>query len=182
MTTLIVGLGNPGPEYAQTRHNFGSLTLDWLREHWDAPPFHSDSKLFSAVSSVVLDGRKVILAKPLTFMNESGQAVQALLRYFKLNLDSLIVIHDDLDLAPGTLRITHSSRAAGHNGVQDIITTLGSQDFHRIRLGIGRPIETQGVCLPAHDYVLGRFSATELTGFEPLFTAVEKSLRTHWTA
>ncbi len=177
MTTLIVGLGNPGPEYTSTRHNIGFLALDRLREAFDAPAFRPEAKFFADLSSAIVNGNKVILAKPMTYMNESGRAVQTILDYYKLTPASLIVIHDDLDIAPGSLRTTDSSRAAGHNGVQDTIDCLGTQDFFRIRLGIGRPVEVEGVCMPSHDYVLGRFSAEESAGHTALFDAVTKTVQ-----
>ncbi len=163
MTTLIVGLGNPGPGYFHTRHNLGFLILDSLQEYFGAPKFQPDQKFLADTTDTLLNGEKVILAKPMTFMNQSGRSVRALLDYYKLTPASLIVIHDDLDIAPGTLRTTDSSRAAGHNGVQNIIDTLGTQDFFRIRIGIGRPVKGEGVCIPSRDYVLGRFSTEELT-------------------
>jgi PTH1 family peptidyl-tRNA hydrolase len=177
MTALIVGLGNPGPEYVSTRHNIGFLALDRLREVFGAPEFRPESKFSAELSSAAIDGQKVILAKPTTYMNESGRAVRAVLDYYKLDSSSLIVIHDDLDLATGTLRTTDSSRAAGHNGVQDVIDTLGTQDFFRIRIGIGRPAEVEGVCMPSHDYVLGRFSAEESAGHAALFDGVVEAVR-----
>jgi PTH1 family peptidyl-tRNA hydrolase len=178
MTTLIVGLGNPGPEYALTRHNIGFLALDRLREEFGAAEFRPEAKFSAELSSAVLGGDKIILAKPTTFMNESGRAVRAILDYYKLDTKSLVVIHDDLDIAPGTLRATDSSRAAGHNGVQDVIDALDTQDFFRIRLGIGRPVEVEGVCMPSHDYVLGRFSDAESAGHPALFDAVIAAVRT----
>lgn len=178
MTTLIIGLGNPGPDYARTRHNIGFLALDRIREELAAPEFRPDTKFSAEISSAIVGEEKVILAKPLTFMNESGRAVRALLDYYKLEPSALTVIHDDLDLAPGTLKTTDSSRSAGHNGVQDIIDVLGTQDFTRVRLGIGRPAEVEGVCMPSHDYVLGRFSETETAGLTALLDATVKTIRT----
>lgn len=207
MTTLIVGLGNPGPEYVSTRHNIGFLALDHLRAVFGAPEFRPAAKFSAELSSAVIDGHKVILAKPTTYMNESGRAVRAILDYYKLDVGALIVIHDDLDIAPGTSRTTDSSRAAGHNGVQDIIDVLGTQDFFRIRLGIGRPtrnaseakrtdagrpVEGEGVCppetlhgqsasvragMPSHDYVLGRFSSEESAGHAKLLDEVTGVIR-----
>ncbi|MFZ1654864.1 MAG: aminoacyl-tRNA hydrolase [Candidatus Moraniibacteriota bacterium] len=192
MTTLIIGLGNPGPKYDRTRHNIGFLALDSLRRSFDMPPFRPEAKFSAEISSGLFDGEKVILAKPTTFMNESGRAVRAILEYYKLDPHSLIVIHDDLDLAPGVLRTTESSRSAGHNGVQDIIDVLGTQDFCRLRLGIGRPAEVVRICppetlrepgvsvragIPSHDYVLGHLSDEEYTKLEALFTEMEKVLR-----
>ncbi|TXH07357.1 MAG: aminoacyl-tRNA hydrolase [Candidatus Moraniibacteriota bacterium] len=177
MTTLIVGLGNPGPEYALTRHNIGFLALDRLREEFGAPEFRPEAKFFADLSSTIVNGNKVILAKPTTYMNESGRAVRAILDYYKLDPKSLAVIHDDLDIAPGTLRATDSSRAAGHNGVQDIIDVLGTQDFFRLRLGIGRPVDVEGACMSSHDYVLGRFSEAESNGQAALFDALVAAVR-----
>lgn len=177
MTILIVGLGNPGQKYADTRHNAGFLALDHLRVTFGASEFQPDQKFSADVTSTLVDGIKVMLAKPTTFMNESGRAVRAMLDYYKLDPSSLVVIHDDLDLAPGTLRTTNSSRAAGHNGVQSIIDTLGTQDFFRVRIGIGRPAEVEGACIPSHDYVLGNFSDSEKKVFEPLLDEVVKTVR-----
>lgn len=177
MLTLIVGLGNPGSEYTHTRHNIGFLALDHMRETFSAPEFHPELKFSAELSSVVIHGHRVILAKPMTSMNESGRAVRAILDYYKLDMGALTVIHDDLDLTPGTLRTTDSSRAAGHNGVQDIIDCLGTQDFFRIRLGIGRPAEVEGVCRRSHDYVLSHFSAAESAGHPALFDAVTEAIR-----
>jgi PTH1 family peptidyl-tRNA hydrolase len=96
-------------------------------------------------------------------MNESGRAVRTILDFYKAGPDVLTVIHDDLDIAPGTIKATASSRAAGHNGVADIIDMLGTQDFKRLRIGIGRPAEVLGACEPSHDYVLGKFTSEEQT-------------------
>lgn len=177
MTTLIVGLGNPGPEYSLTRHNIGFLALDRLRDAFGAPEFRPEPKFSAELASVVVDGHKIILAKPTTYMNESGRAVRVILDYYKLDMSALIIIHDDLDIAPGTLRTTDSSRAAGHNGVQDLIDALGTQGFFRVRLGIGRPVEIQGICIPLHDYVLGRFTADESARHPALFDEVVSTVR-----
>lgn len=174
---LIIGLGNPGAEYARTRHNAGFLALDFLAATFAAPEFRVEEKFFALLSSVLVNGKKIMLVKPTTYMNESGQAVRALLDFYKLEPKDIIIIHDDLDIAPGTLRTTESSRAAGNNGVESIIEHLGTQDFFRIRLGIGRPVEVQGVCMPAHDYVLGRFSDEESATLEKLFPEVETLVR-----
>ncbi len=177
MTILIIGLGNPGPRYDQTRHNIGFLALDSLRRSFDLPPFQPETTFSAEMSSGFFNGAKIILAKPTTFMNESGRAVRAILDFYKLEPKNLIVIHDDLDLAPGVLRTTESSRSAGHNGVQNIIDALGTQDFFRIRLGIGRPIEVEGTCIPSHDYVLARFSSDERAEHERLFQEIDQILR-----
>jgi len=179
---IIVGLGNPGPEHDQTRHNAGFLALDALQRGFSASDFQMDSKFYATLTTVLIDGKKVMLVKPTTYMNNSGRAIRSLVDFYKLDPKHLVVIHDDLDIAPGTLRTTESSRAAGNNGVESIIETLGTQDFFRIRLGIGRPTETEGVCMPSHDYVLSRFSEEEYTALEKLFPEVESIVRTRLSA
>lgn len=173
---LIIGLGNPGTEYRLTRHNAGFLALDFLREKWSFDAFREDKDFQSKISSGTLEGEKVLLVKPLSFMNHSGEAVQKLLHYYKLPPADIAVLHDDLDIAPGTCRVTDSSRAAGHNGVQDIIDHLGTQDFFRIRIGIGKPVEVAGVCMPSHDFVLQKFSEEDLKNLEALFPKIQEEL------
>ncbi len=174
---IIVGLGNPGIEYDRTRHNAGFIALDHLREQLNASDFQTDPKFFAELSTTVLEGRKIILAKPTTYMNESGKTVRTLLDFYKLSPEDFVVLHDDLDIAPGTLRTTESSRSAGNNGVESIIEHFGTQDFFRIRIGIGRPVEVAGVCMPSHDYVLGRFSEDEFAALEKLFPEIETIIR-----
>ena len=166
---IIVGLGNPGDSYKNTRHNAGFLGLDFLHNEFNGTPWQEKKKLLCLVSECIIHGKKILLAKPTTFMNDSGQAVKKLLEFYKLTPDSLLVIHDDIDILAGTIRHTTSSRAAGHNGVADIITHLNTQDFKRTRLGIGRPTEVLGVCQPSHDYVLGKFTKEELHTLNKLF-------------
>ena len=173
---LIIGLGNPGEKYSMTRHNAGFLCADFLREQFGFEAFTSDKKASAELSSGMIGSEKVILMKPETFMNESGRAVRALVDFYQLPVSNIAVIHDDLDIAPGTLRTTDSSRAAGHNGVQDIIDTLGTQDFFRIRLGIGHPTEVLGACMPSHDYVLQKFSAEEFAKLDPLFAEAKDAV------
>lgn len=135
-STLMVGLGNPGDAYASTRHNAGWIALDLLAQTLHAPPWKKE-KRFAAFVSAVKDGdRTVLLAKPLTFMNESGRSVVAMVKYFHISPDNLWVFHDDLDIPLGDVRHSFDSRAAGHNGVQSIIDALGSKAFHRGRIGI----------------------------------------------
>jgi PTH1 family peptidyl-tRNA hydrolase len=154
-TYLIVGLGNPGAEYRLTRHNFGFMVLDALAEHWS---LQLKKIKFNAV--YVEDrfkGNKVVLAKPLTFMNESGRSVAPLMRYFKVPTENMLVIHDDLDLPLGTLRIRPSGSSGGQRGIESITKLLGTQEFPRMRLGISRP---PGQMEPK-DYVLKNFLPNE---------------------
>ncbi|MFZ2299531.1 MAG: aminoacyl-tRNA hydrolase [Candidatus Moraniibacteriota bacterium] len=170
---LIIGLGNPGKEYEKTRHNAGFLCVDFLRKEFSFSPFVLDKKISAEISSGMIGTEKVLLVKPDTFMNDSGTAVRSLLGFYKLSPADIIVIHDDLDIVPGTYRTTVSSRAAGHNGVQDIIDTVGTQDFFRIRLGIGRPDEAMGARMSSHDFVLQDFSPSELKALAALFPKVQ---------
>jgi PTH1 family peptidyl-tRNA hydrolase len=155
LPVMIIGLGNPGPAYRHTRHNFGFLALDELA---DALNIQVKRLKFKAMLGEGRFGdRKVVLVKPMTFMNESGRAVAPLLRYFKLPLSNILVIHDDLDLPLGTLRLRPSGGTSGQRGMASIITQLGTQEFPRMRLGIGRP---PGQMDPV-DYVLKDFLPSE---------------------
>ncbi|MBI4427110.1 MAG: aminoacyl-tRNA hydrolase [Candidatus Magasanikbacteria bacterium] len=136
---LIVGLGNPGKTYAKTRHNAGFMVLDKLREElkennisgWEL------SKKFNAeVCGCAINGNKIVLAKPMTFMNDSGQAVQLIARFYKLTPADLIVVHDDKDIKLGEIKIQTNRSSAGHNGAQSIIDQIGTQNFTRVRVGI----------------------------------------------
>jgi peptidyl-tRNA hydrolase, PTH1 family len=157
---LIVGLGNPGMGYSANRHNIGFICLNhFARLHKIA----FDKKQGKArVGIGDISGQKVVLARPQTFMNASGQAVSFLMQKYSLSLDDLMVVHDDLDLPVGKIRIRKGSSAGGHKGVESIIACLGSKDFIRIRVGIGRPSppdQTRGEEII--DFVLGDFSKEE---------------------
>ena len=153
---LIVGLGNPGREYRDTRHNIGFLAIDRLCAALGISMNRVQSR--AIIGTGVVSGRKVILAKPQTFMNLSGQAVSGLLRFYKTPLEQLLVAHDDLDLPFGTIRLRPGGGSAGQKGMASIIQQLGSQNFARLRLGIGRP---PGQMKPT-DFVLKRFHASEM--------------------
>jgi PTH1 family peptidyl-tRNA hydrolase len=152
---LIVGLGNPGREYSQTRHNFGFMLIDRIALRLNARGMKIQSKAI-VITAKYLDER-LILAKPQTFMNLSGQAIQGLINFYKLPLDHLLVAHDDLDLPFCNLRIRPGGGAGGQKGIKSTIEQLGTPDFSRIRLGIDRPPGR----MDAADYVLQEFSAKE---------------------
>lgn len=152
---ILVGLGNPGRQYASSRHNVGFMLIDRLTVRLDAAGLRLQSK--ALVSTGSFQGHKILLAKPQTYMNLSGQSVQGLSNFYKLSLDRLLVAHDDLDLPFGTLRLRPGGGAGGQKGVASAIEKLGSRDFSRLRIGIGRP---PGRMDPA-DYVLQEFSAAE---------------------
>lgn len=151
---LIVGLGNPDKEYQNTRHNLGWLVLDALAEKKQLKWTRHQSG-HSLTTDFSLGKEKIILAKPLTYMNNSGQAVSSLQKFFKISTNDLLVIYDDIDLPFGKIRISNNRSAGGHNGVESIINQIKSKDFKRIRLGIGPQTG------PAEDFVLKKFNSSE---------------------
>ncbi len=148
---LIVGLGNPGPDYARTRHNAGFWWIDALAEKLGAR-FGIDSKLQAESAKAVIGGEQVMLLRPMTFMNHSGRAVVAALRYWKIEPEQMLVAHDELDLPTGTARLKFDGGHGGQNGLRDIVALLGHGKFHRLRLGIGHPGHKDKVT----PWVLGR--------------------------
>ena len=153
--TLIVGLGNPGLAYRHNRHNIGFMVADVLAQKLEIPL--KRVKFKAQIGNGKVEGIPVIIAKPLTFMNNSGEAVAPLVHYFKVPLERLLVIHDDMDLPLGTLRMRPSGGSAGHNGMLSIFDKLGTNAISRLRVGIGRP---PGRMDPA-DYVLQDFPKSE---------------------
>jgi PTH1 family peptidyl-tRNA hydrolase len=154
-TFLLIGLGNPGREYRENRHNIGFMLIDRLAVKLDTRFTRLQSK--ALVASATYQDLKLILAKPQTFMNLSGQAVQGLVRFYKLPLSNLLIAHDDLDLSPGTIRIRPDGGSAGQKGMASVIERLGTDEFPRLRLGIGHPPGQ----LDAADYVLQDFPDEE---------------------
>jgi PTH1 family peptidyl-tRNA hydrolase len=153
---VLVGLGNPGREYRQTRHNVGFMVIDELCKVLNTRLTRMQGK--ALVGSGILDGCKIILAKPQTFMNLSGQSVASLVKFYKIPLSQLLVILDDLDLPVGTLRIRPGGGSAGNKGLMSIIQQLGTEEFPRMRLGIGRPPGQKN----GADYVLQDFQNGEM--------------------
>lgn len=153
---LVVGLGNPGPNYARTRHNVGYLVVDLLAERIGST-FKLHKKSGADVATGRLSGRPVVLARPRCYMNESGRQVGPLAKFYSVPPQGLVVIHDDLDLDFGRIRLKQGGGEGGHNGLRSIANALGSKDFQRVRLGIGRPPGRQD---PAA-YVLQAFAARE---------------------
>lgn len=150
---IIAGLGNPGKQYENTRHNVGFDAIDVLVDEYRIP---SSGKQHKAMyGKGVIEGQKVILAKPMTYMNLSGEAVRAMVDYYKIDPETeLLVIFDDISLAPGNIRIRKKGSAGGHNGIKSIITHLGTQNFQRIKVGVGEKPKNWDLA----DYVLGAFS------------------------
>ncbi len=153
---LVVGLGNPGPNYAKTRHNLGFVVADLLAERMGSA-FKVHKKSGADVVTGRLGGRPIVLAKPRTYMNESGRQVGPLAKFYSVPVADIVVVHDELDIEFGRIRLKFGGGVAGHNGLRSVAASLGSKDFQRVRIGIGRP---PGRKDPA-SYVLENFTATE---------------------
>lgn len=156
---LIVGLGNPGKEYAGTRHNCGFMVIDRLASKLNVDV--DQNKFKGLYAKVKYHGEDIILLKPQTYMNLSGDSVNAVMNFFKIDKEDLLVIYDDLDMPVGKLRLRKTGSAGGHNGIKNIIAHLNSQDFKRIRVGIDRH-----KYMNVADYVLSRFSKVESEAIE----------------
>src|SRR5262249_42854721 len=162
---LVVGLGNPGPDYARTRHNAGFMFVDELaRRHGGV--FRSEPRHHGELAKVRIDGAEVWLLKPMTFMNRSGGSLQSVARVFKGPPPALLVAYDELDFPPGVIKLKQGGGAAGHNGMRDIISHMGDQ-FWRLRIGIGHPGHRGAVL----NYVLGRASAEDTRLIDEAITA-----------
>ena len=156
-TWLVVGLGNPGPDYAANRHNVGQMVLDILADRISASFKSHKANASVAEGRLGFGGPKVILAKPGTYMNNSGGPVAGLMKFYDVAIQNVIVVHDELDIDAGAVRVKQAGGHAGHNGLRDIIAAADSNDFVRVRVGIGRP---QGR-MDAADFVLKNFSGEE---------------------
>lgn len=155
-TRIIVGLGNPGPQYAATRHNAGWMVVDELARRWSAPS--SRKRMNAQISEVRRNGDRIVLVMPQTFMNESGKAVREIMSWYKVSPQNTLIIVDDLDIRFGQLRVRPNGSAGGHNGLKSIFRDTGSQEFPRVRVGIGRPRSASG---HAVGHVLSKFSKEE---------------------
>lgn len=173
---LIIGLGNPTKRYEDTRHNAGFLILDEIQKELSFPEFQSSGKFEAEISEANIAGEKIILVKPQTFMNLSGKSVAAIMTFYKIPIEDLTVIHDDLDIELGAFKISTDSSAAGHNGVTSIFETLGTQKIKRIRIGIEgseKKLERQ---MSGSDFVLQKFSEEELATVKNLSKEIENSI------
>ncbi len=159
---LVVGLGNPGPAYAGNRHNVGAMVVDELARRTESPLRRHKARAVAAQVRLGsgaggVPGPAAVIAVPSTFMNESGGPVSALMRFFSVRAERLVVVHDELDLDPGTIRLKRGGGEGGHNGLRSVSASVGTRDYHRVRVGIGRP---PGRMDPA-DFVLRDFSRAE---------------------
>lgn len=156
---LIVGLGNPGSEYANTRHNLGWLAVSEAAARCGAEPFKTKKDFKAEISEGRIGDEKVLFVHPLTFMNLSGEAVRAIVTFFKVELTNILIVQDELDYAPGSFAFTAKGGPAGHNGVTSIQETLATTNLNRLRIGIGRPVAP----ITKEAYVLQPFSKEERT-------------------
>ncbi|MEZ0391607.1 MAG: aminoacyl-tRNA hydrolase, partial [Pseudobdellovibrionaceae bacterium] len=153
---FVVGLGNPGSKYALTRHNIGFMAVDLFAMGAGSPPWREEHKAHTC--RFKMDGEEILLAKPMTFMNLSGQSVQALMHFYKIPLEKFVVLHDEIDLPFASLRFQKNRGHGGHNGVRNIHELLGTSDYCRLKLGVGRPPHPE---MKVPDYVLQKFSEQE---------------------
>lgn len=169
-TFLIVGLGNPGILYADTNHNMGFRFVDYLASALNFPKFKS---LFNGLySELLFDNCKIILLKPQTYMNLSGDSVQKFVQYYKIKLGNVVVIHDDLDLNPGVIKIKCGGSSGGHNGIKSIDEKIGT-DYWRIRIGIGRPEDKN---ITVNNYVLAEMSTELREKLPTIFMAISSNI------
>jgi len=170
---LIVGLGNPGPEYEQTRHNAGFWLVDNLANAQPGCRLQLESRFKALAGKCSIAGQDVWLLEPQTYMNRSGQSVGALARFYKINPDEVLVVHDELDILPGVAKLKKGGSSGGHNGLKDITAALGTQDYWRLRIGIGHPRNSQSQQAVA-DFVLHRPRREEQ---ELIEQSIDKALR-----
>ncbi|HGI9142450.1 TPA: aminoacyl-tRNA hydrolase [Streptococcus agalactiae] len=156
MVKMIVGLGNPGSKYNDTKHNIGFMAVDRIVKKLDVN-FTEDKNFKAEIGSDFINGEKIYFIKPTTFMNNSGIAVKALLTYYNISIKDMIIIYDDLDMEVGKIRFRQKGSAGGHNGIKSIIVHLGTQEFDRIKVGIGRPNGRMTVI----NHVLGKFDKND---------------------
>ena len=164
---LLVGLGNPGPGHARQRHNVGFMALDAIAAAHGIAPFRARSKFSGEIAEGTIGNTRVLALKPTTFMNNSGQAVGAAMQFHKLEAQDVIVLHDELDLAPGKVRAKLGGGNAGHNGLRSIAAHIGS-DFWRVRIGIGHPGDRDVV----HRFVLSDFAKADADWVRPVLDAI----------
>lgn len=165
---LFVGLGNPGKSYRSHRHNVGFMAVDAIADEFGFPAFRN--RFRSELAEGVIGGEKVLILKPQTYMNKSGEAVREVAAFYKLPLENIVVFYDEIDLAPGKVRVRTGGGTAGHNGIRSLVAHLG-EAFRRVRIGVGHPGHKDLV----HGYVLSGFSKAEQKWLDPLLKAMSKA-------
>ena len=167
---LVVGLGNPGKQYEKTKHNIGFMVVDAIADSVPHTPWREEQR--AEVCSITVAGEKVLLVKPQTFMNVSGESVGPLMRYYKIDPSDVYCIYDDMDLPVGKLRIRPNGSSGGHNGIKSIIQHIGTQTFNRVKIGIGRP--KNGMSVVHH--VLSKFDKDDYIGILQSIDKVDDSV------
>ncbi len=173
---IIAGIGNKGSKYERTRHNVGFLVVDELAKRWGVAV--ERKKWNSLFSRVQLFDQTVFFLKPMTFMNLSGKGLVEFVQFYKIPLGQIVIVHDDLDMAPGRIKLVKGGGAGGHNGIRSLVQYLGSGDFYRLKVGIGRP--GQGEIhrdFPVENYVLGSLSEPDLQILDTRFDFIEEGIR-----
>lgn len=171
---IIVGLGNPGKEYESTRHNAGFLCVDFLREKWDFSSWKEEKKFKAYISEGMQNNEKVILCKPQTYMNLSGEAVAMTQNYYKCDVSDIMVIYDDKDLLFGTTKIRPEGGTAGHKGIKSIVNALGTESIVRIRIGVECRDEDSHI--DTKDFILSRFTKSEEEKLQEIFEKIEHAI------
>lgn len=174
---LIIGLGNIGTKYENTRHNVGFQCVDFIHQNWKGVTWNEEKKFHAFISQIIIKGKKIILAKPTTFMNLSGEAVKKLSNYFKIKPEEIIIIYDDLDLPFGSIRIRKKGGPGTHNGMKSIVEHLKTENFPRIRIGI----ESREKKTEATGYVLAQWSKKEQKELKKTFEKAQDALETALT-
>lgn len=170
--TIIIGLGNPGDKYEKTRHNVGFMFLDKVAEKFNFSEFNLSKKFHSQIAEGEIAGKKAILVKPQTFMNESGIAVETIIGYYKIPLSDILVVHDEIDIPLGNIKIVHGRGSAGHKGVKSIIEKFGD-DFTRFRIGIGPETSKKQ---KTEKFVIDNFSKKETVALKHTFKKTQQAL------
>ena len=172
---ILVGLGNKGSKYENTRHNVGFRLIDELARRWQVKI--EDEKWNSLFIRVQLFGRTIFLLKPMTFMNLSGKSVAAFSQFYKVDINHIMVIHDDLDMVPGRIKLVQGGGTGGHNGIRSLVAHLGGRDFYRLKIGIGRPGQNDVPSgFPVEKYVLGSLAESELSVLDSRYESIAEGV------
>lgn len=170
---LIVGLGNPDIQYIKTVHNIGFLFVDYLVSFLAFPEYKLHSKFNALYTEKIINNNKFIIIKPQTYMNLSGQAVQQFVSFYKIKIENVFVIHDDIDIKPNNVRIKQGGSSGGHNGIKNIDLMLGTNNYWRIRIGVGRP---ENNSIPISDYVLSNISNDQIENNNKIFGIISNNM------
>lgn len=170
---LIVGLGNPGIQYSKTVHNIGFMFVDYLASSLEFPEYKQHKKFNALYTEKIINGNKFIIIKPQTYMNLSGQAVKQCIDYYQIKTENIFIVHDDIDLKPNNIKIKVGGSSGGHNGIKNIDLMLGTNNYWRIRIGVGRPKNKN---IQISDHVLSNISENQLQNNEEIFKIITENI------